>query len=336
MAASSLPACAVLAGGCGAAPKVARHSGLVPAGRTRSRRQRARVRHPLHLPSHVELRRHPREVLELRGSGTARHRPAAHPARLAEDAVTGVRTRNRVVALSFDDGPDPLYTPTVLSLLRAYGARATFFAIGRNALRWPSLIRAELAAGDEVGEHTFDHPHLPALPERAIALELGDATIALDSDGAGVRLFRPPYGQFDARVAALAVHDRQRIVLWSLNLERLEQFESPLKAAERVLARVRPGDIILCHDGVPPPEAALAARFVRRAGAMMRNRQLSRRGTLSALPVLLAGLRQRGYSVVTVSTLLRLGPAVQQGLDAINDPWAYRRALTTDRRPAER
>jgi peptidoglycan-N-acetylglucosamine deacetylase len=326
----------VLAGGCGAAPKLARHSALAAPARASRRRQRFRLRHPLRLSSHAELRRHPREVLELRGSGTGRRRPPAHPARLAEDAVTGVRTRRRMVALSFDDGPNPLYTPTVLSLLRAYGAHATFFAIGMNALRWPSLIRDELGAGDEVGEHTFDHPHLPALPQRAIALELGDATRALASYGAAVRLFRPPYGQFDARVAALAVHERQRIVLWSLNLERLEQFESPLNAARRVLARVRPGDVILCHDGVPPPLAALAAHFVRRAGAMVRNRQLSRRGTLSALPVLLAGLRRRGYEIVTVSTLLGSGPAIQQGLDAINDPWAYRRTLRSDRGAVER
>jgi peptidoglycan/xylan/chitin deacetylase (PgdA/CDA1 family) len=260
-----------------------------------------------------------------------------HPAILAEDAITGVRTQRPLVALSFDDGPNPRYTSKVLALLRAYGAHATFFAIGRNALAWPALIRDEIAAGDEVGEHTFDHPHLPALPKRAIALELVDGTRAVAQAGApSARLFRPPYGQFDARVAAAAQRLHQRIALWSLNFERLARIQSPLRAVRTILRRVRSGDIILCHDGVPPPVAALAARFPHGLRTMVANRQVSRRPTLVALPALLRGLRARGYRVVTVSTLLRSGPAIQQGLDSINDPWQYRHVVAAARYPTER
>ncbi len=280
---------------------------------------------------------HPRAVVELRGSGAVRHRPPARAARLAEDAITGVRTSRRVVALSFDDGPSKRYTPSVLALLRKFAARATFFAIGRNALAHPALVRDELAAGDEVGEHSFDHPHLPALPARAISLELADGTRADAAvSGATVRLFRPPFGQFDARVARAAASLRQRIVLWSLNLERLAQLEGARAAAATILRRVRPGDIILCHDGVPPELASLAARFLGLRSAMVRNRRLSRSRTLVALPLVLAGLRERGYRVVTVSALLSQGRPIQQGLDAIDDPWAYRHVVRTDHRPAER
>jgi len=325
---------AAAASGCGSAAHASGHRLPVPVARVRGRR---RLRHPLRLPSHVELRRHPRAVVELRGSGAVRHRPPARSARLAEDAITGVRSSRRMVALSFDDGPSERYTPAVLTLLREFGAHATFFAIGRNALAHPALVRDELAAGDEVGEHSFDHPHLPALPARAISLELADGTRAdRATGGAPVRLFRPPFGQFDARVARAAARLRQRIVLWSLNLERLEQLEGARAAAGTVLRRVRPGDIILCHDGVPPGVAALAARFLGGRSAMVRNRRVSRSQTLVALPLLLAGLHERGYRVVTVSTLLSEGRPIQQGLDAIDDPWAYRHAVHADRRPAER
>jgi peptidoglycan-N-acetylglucosamine deacetylase len=328
----ALVLCSGTVTGCGSGTPAAAGTGPLRAAPG----HRSRLQRPIHVASHVELRRHPRAVLEVAGSGVRRQAPA-HPARLAEDAITSVRTSQRVVALSFDDGPNPLYTLKVLALLRAYGAHATFFAIGRRALAWPALVRAELAAGDEVGEHTFDHPHLPALPSGAIALELADGTRAVAQAGAPqARLFRPPYGQFDARVAAAAVRLHQRIVLWNLNLERLEQFQPPVQAVRTLLRRLRPGDIILCHDGVPPALASLAAKFRHGSRAMVTNKQLSRRGTLIALPALLAGLRERGFRVVTVSKLLRAGRAIQQGLDAVDDPWQYRRLVTTERRPAER
>src|SRR5439155_6191472 len=79
------------------------------------------------------------------------------------NALLRVNTKQRVVALSFDDGPDPRWTPTVLSLLNRYHAKATFFVIGLNAVAHPDLVRRERAAGCEIGNHTFDHRDLELL-----------------------------------------------------------------------------------------------------------------------------------------------------------------------------
>lgn len=202
-------------------------------------------------------------------------------------AVVRLVTRHRVVALSFDDGPDPRFTPSALRILRDFGAHATFFAVGRSALEQRGLIEAELRAGMEVANHTWDHADLRRIGARATRLELVRGRAALLAAGAPApTLFRAPYGNFTAAAALQAQREHELMVAWTLTIERALDGRSPVHAVDWMLRRLRPGAIILAHDG-----------------------RLDRSRTLIALPLLLSALRRRGYRVVSVSALLRVGGA---------------------------
>jgi peptidoglycan/xylan/chitin deacetylase (PgdA/CDA1 family) len=198
--------------------------------------------------------------------------------------------RRRVVAITIDDGPGPR-TPALLRLLRPAGVPATFFEIGRNAARWPRLARAEAAAG-AVGDHTWSHPRLTALPAAAIRSQLADARVAIGrATSTPVVLFRPPYEAADPQVNRVVRDVGLLEVLWSIDSRDWQ--DSSLKPVERNLARrLRPGAIILLHE--------------------------QGKQTLAALRWLLGELRTRELRPVTVPELLASdGPdRPQLGLDA--------------------
>ena len=187
--------------------------------------------------------------------------------------------------LSFDDGPSVRYTPTVLRLLAAHGDHATFFIIGRNAAAAPQLVADEVAAGDEVGNHTWDHPDLRRLPAVDVLHELQQAAAAIQrAGGVDPVLFRPPKGEADAAVAAAAGALGYRTLMWSLSLERYVDHGDVRAGVDRLLGQIRPGAVILAHDGGLP----------------------NRDRTMAALSPLLDGLAARGYQVVTAGQLLGL------------------------------
>ena len=209
-------------------------------------------------------------------------RRGEHP---TDAAVRAVRTSLRVVALSFDDGPDPRWTPAMLAVLARYGAHATFFVVGRHVIEYPELVREELAAGDELGNHTFTHIRLDRLSRDMARSEVQEGASAIKVVGGRVpALFRPPLGKTTGTVARIVGAEHERLILWSAAVEHYVDHHSTRVAVRALLARVHPGSIILAHDGGPP----------------------DRGRTLTALPAILAGLRARGYRVVTVSTLLGL------------------------------
>jgi peptidoglycan/xylan/chitin deacetylase (PgdA/CDA1 family) len=199
-----------------------------------------------------------------------------------EHALFSVATRRRVVALSFDDGPDARWTRAVLTMLEAHHDHATFFDVGANALAHRELVEAELTAGEEIGSHTMHHARLPRLPLARIRSEVRQGQEALVAAGAPRPvLFRPPVGLTDERVEDVLEAAHLRMAMWTLCLERFTDHERVDVGVSRMLARVRPGDILLAHDGGIP----------------------DRRRTLQALPALLDGLARKGFRVVTVSQL---------------------------------
>jgi peptidoglycan-N-acetylglucosamine deacetylase len=206
-----------------------------------------------------------------------------HTARYASaNALFRVPTGRRWVALTFDDGPDPRWTPTVLGLLARFHARATFFLVGRNALAHPDLVGQERRFG-EVGNHTMTHPDLELLRPEQVRAEIDDGARAIERAG-GVRphLFRPPKGFTDQVVGVVADADRYRTVFWDLTVEHFVDHRDVSAGIDLLLARVRPGDIILAHDGGIPNRAR----------------------TMAALPMLLRGLAARHYRVVDIDQLL--------------------------------
>ena len=196
--------------------------------------------------------------------------------------VVGSRSGARVVALTFDDGPDPRSTPALLERLARHGARATFFLLGRNVAAHPGLARDIAGAGHAIGNHAFTHRNLAPFHPLEVARELRRCQDAIArAAGTRPRIMRPPYGFQRARTFLTARLLGFRVVHWSVSGDDWHG-DPPTVVAERVLGAAEPGSVVLLHDGQPP--------------------------TVAALPAILDGLARRGFGFVTVPELLRLRP----------------------------
>lgn len=193
--------------------------------------------------------------------------------------------RMALVALTFDDGPGP-DTLGILSALNRLGVPGTFFVIGRQLAGHGRQLRAIVAHGDEIGVHSWSHPDLTTLrPARVRAEILGTRNAIRLAAGVEPLLYRPPYGAIDRRVMAAVASARMPPVLWDVDGDDWARDATPARVARTVLAEVRPGSIILLHDGG------------------------GRRGvTVRALPRIVSGLRARGLEPVLVSDLLERDP----------------------------
>ena len=176
------------------------------------------------------------------------------------------------VTLSFDDGPDPTYTPQVLEILRAHGVRAVFCEVGRSVRAHPDTARAVRDAGHVLCNHTQTHADLTKLPAAGMAAEIaaGEASIA-DVTGVQPPLFRPPYGATNFAVAVTAARGGMAQFLWTVDPK---DFDRPGVDAirDRVVGAVRPGGTVLMHDG----------------GG-------DRSQTVAALPAIITALQDYGY-----------------------------------------
>lgn len=198
----------------------------------------------------------------------------------------GPRSDKRV-ALTFDDGPDPAVTPEVLDVLKEYGARATFFVIGRSLDRHPELGRRIAAEGHTIGNHSWQHSRFQNFRSASwheAELARGEASVVGLTGGSPVP-YRPPVGLKSGELAQAAWRRcMPAMVAWSLH-SRDTRIADPERIARRVLTQVRGGDIILMHDGHD-----------------LRGR--SRPACAPALRLILAGLSERGFCCVTVPELL--------------------------------
>ena len=195
----------------------------------------------------------------------------------------GVPGRRRV-ALTFDDGPDPEATPRLLEVLGARAVRATFFLIGERAARHPEVARATVAAGHEIGNHTWHHKNAWFLGPAATAAEIvGGARLVGEITGEVPRLYRPPWGIVN--VAALSTVRRAGFttVLWSMQSEGLRP-RSPAHQLRYCAQRLHDGAILDLHDAPGLP------------GAPQR--------LLALMPDLLDLLADRGLTAVPVGSLL--------------------------------
>ena len=190
---------------------------------------------------------------------------------------------DRLLALTFDDGPNPPYTNRILDVLDRYGVPATFFCVGLHARAHTEELSRMAEAGHGFGNHTYSHPFLPDLSPRELALQLErtDEAIAAGGGTAKRRMFRPPYGSRSREVMSwLAADDDTTVVLWDVDPGDWAMPGAQTIACS-ILDQVRPGSIALMHDG----------------GG-------DRSQTAEALPAVIEGLLARGYRFALVEDLL--------------------------------
>jgi peptidoglycan/xylan/chitin deacetylase (PgdA/CDA1 family) len=212
-------------------------------------------------------------------------RPPSPPAFWYESVVFGVPTEKKVAALTYDDGPSQQYTPELLDILDRYKVKATFFMIGKQIDALPDLAKDVARRGHVIANHTYSHPHnieLETEPQIISELEMCESTIERVT-GQKAHLFRPPRGLVNGTVFMIAEEEGYPIILWTVSADHHDA-PTPEAIAKRVAKRIRPGAIILAHDGT----------------------LYSRWKDVSATPLIIKELRKKGYSFVTIPELLRL------------------------------
>lgn len=202
--------------------------------------------------------------------------------------ITRVATDAHAVALTFDDGPHPTFTPRLLAVLAAHRARATFFMVGEAASRHPELVREVALAGHAIGNHTWSHPSLPLLPGRARRAEIRACARALAPYGR--RLFRPPYGNQSVASRLDAAWLLYAVIGWSGSTQDWQDHDAGWLVA-RLRPQLRPGGIVVLHDRL---HRALDPRY------------LDRWPVVEAVDRLLAEFAG-ALQFVTVPELLRMG-----------------------------
>ncbi len=211
-------------------------------------------------------------------------------ARYVVRRVPGVKPR-KVVALSFDDGPAE-HTPEILDLLARHRARATFFVIGEHLEGREQIVQRTVADGHELGNHLWSHPVAQQLSDDELRSEIAQTNVAIEAVGGPVpTLLRTPFFNDAERAVRLA---RELGLPWAAHGIVGYDWEErqPDRIVGALLRRVKPGEIMVLHDGVGRGSSGHDDRTV----------------TVRAVELLLPELDARGYEVVTVSELLAASP----------------------------
>ena len=210
--------------------------------------------------------------------------------------VVSAVTEERIIALTFDDGPTEA-TPKVLDILDSYGVKATFFQLGQHVRANPHIAREVAARGHAIGNHTFSHPHLSKLSPLQVRQELHQCQQALhEATGLSPVIMRPPYGSQRPNTALTARMMGHVTVHWSVAGDDWQGDDAEV-IAERVLDQCQPGSIIVLHDGWLPNEDMPWSTEQQNAFA-------DRTPTLESLSIIIEALQGQGYRFVTIPEML--------------------------------
>lgn len=196
--------------------------------------------------------------------------------------VSSVSVPGKYVAITFDDGPSSSLTPQVLDILKRHGASATFFVLGDNASRNPSILARAVAEGHEIGNHTYSHIKMSGNTQETVCSEI-ERTSAVITSATGVRprVMRPPYGATNADLVNLMFNKYgMRSILWNVDTNDWRH-PGVSVVVKRAVGGAKPGSIILLHD--------------------------IHSSTLAAVEGIVTGLQARGFKLVTVSQLIAMG-----------------------------
>jgi peptidoglycan-N-acetylglucosamine deacetylase len=200
------------------------------------------------------------------------------------DIIWEVPIDEKVIALTFDDGPDPEDTPYILDLLKQYDVKATFFVVGKKVSWYPELAKREVLEGHEIANHTYNHIYFnKRMTDSSINKEILKAEQTIISiTGKKPTLFRPPGGFYSENVIRVLQKSGYQLIMWSWHQDSRD-WDRPgvQKIVNGILKKTQNGDIVLLHDYVEGETQ-----------------------TIEALKQILPKLKERGYRFVTVSELL--------------------------------
>lgn len=206
---------------------------------------------------------------------TSGNQPAFEP-------IHRIATQDKVVALTFDDGPDPTYTPLILNVLHKNRVPATFFVLGSQVDKYPKVMHWLKKAGHEIGNHGYHHYDLNKLTEQEIYEEIKRTEKSiLQTTGVLCQYYRPPGGVMTSDVLNAVQSSGYDIIHWSVDPRDWSLERTASVIADSVKNNIASGDIVLFHDG-----------------------GLNQRQTLAALQDLITSLNRKGYKFVTISQLL--------------------------------
>lgn len=196
-------------------------------------------------------------------------------------SYNSVRTSRPVLALTFDDGPNPELTPRLLDILRREGVRATFFVVGRNVDAYPDVARRIVAEGHEIANHSYTHVAFTSADSARVREEIEKTNASImRATGRCPTALRPPYGALNERVRQSILNDYHLdVVLWSVDPLDWKRPGADV-VADRLVQGAHPGAILLSHDIHP--------------------------GTIEAVPEVIERLKAKGYGFATVSQLFAL------------------------------
>jgi len=208
--------------------------------------------------------------------------------RRALGTITHVSTQDSVVALTFDDGPHPIFTPELLEILKNHKAKATFFMIGKNAQRYPELVSDVAMAGHAIGNHTWDHSSLPLLTGRQRRAQIRACEKAIAPYGK--RIFRPPYGHQSIASRLDAFWLGYQVITWNVMAHDWLDHDAN-RLLDGLKNKIRPGCMVVFHDDLY---------------AVREKHYANRQPTLKAVHMFLERFSDQ-YSFITVPELIRRG-----------------------------
>ncbi len=201
----------------------------------------------------------------------------------ADNVYSQVSTEEKVVALTFDDGPHPKYTEEILDILKEYDIKATFFVIGKNVQYNEDIFKRCASEGHEIGNHTFTHAKADKCSYSGLKDEIEKTeNVIFQFSGRHTKVFRPPTGLCDEKCVALSNELGFKTIVWNIDTKDWMHTSSD-KIVSNVLSSVKNGAIILFHDYIDSPSP-----------------------TPEALRRIIPKLIANGYSFMTVSELLEL------------------------------
>ncbi|MGL5328290.1 MAG: polysaccharide deacetylase family protein [Peptostreptococcaceae bacterium] len=194
-------------------------------------------------------------------------------------------TEEKVVALTFDDGPDEDFTPQILDILKKHEVKATFFVIGEKVEYHPEIVKRELAEGHEIGNHTYTHINVSKRGYDDINNEISKTQEAIKKvTGEEPKIFRPPYRAISKNMCDIVKNKNMNIVLWSSLDPRDWSNPGVYYIVNTIDTKVENGNIILLHD--------------------YNNLRNSKSQTIQALDSVITNLKSKGYKFVTVSEMI--------------------------------